>query len=202
MQQLKSPVMLESFVDEIDRARAREYALLATLLSCSPDTKLIGQLVLLRGDTTPLERAHASLGNAASRTSEQSVAREFFDLFVGLGKGQLLPYASHYLTGSLYSRPLSSLRGTLLHLGIERTRPSEPEDHVAILCEVMAGLIVSDLPAQPGGDRAFFQAHLAPWAGRFFADLERTKAADFYASVGSLGRVFIDIEREAYSRSA
>jgi TorA maturation chaperone TorD len=110
-----------------------------------------------------------------------------------------LPYASHYLTGSLYARPLANLREILQHLGIERTAPSEPEDHVAILCEVMAGLIVGDMPVQPGADRTFFETHLAPWVGRFFADLERAKTAEFYASVGSLGQAFIDIECEAYS---
>jgi len=66
----------------------------------------------------------------------QATAREYFDLFAGLGQGALLPYASHYLTGSLYGRPLARLRETFQHLGIERDRGhSEPEDHVAILCE-------------------------------------------------------------------
>ena len=44
-------------VDELDRARAREYALLATLLARSPDTQLIGRLALLQGDATPLGMA-------------------------------------------------------------------------------------------------------------------------------------------------
>jgi TorA maturation chaperone TorD len=148
-------------VDQIDRARAREYALLATLLSRSPDARLIGKLALLMGDATPLGRAHALLGKAAGRSSEQSAAREYFDLFVGLGRGELLPYASHYLTGSLYGRPLASLRETFGGLGIERTAPPEPEDHVSILCEIMAGLIAGEIAAQPGADREFFETHLA-----------------------------------------
>jgi TorA maturation chaperone TorD len=190
-------------VDEIDRARAQEYLLLATLLSRSPDTELIGRLALLTGDATPLGTAHAALGEAAGRTDEATAGREFFDLFAGLGQGELLPYASHYMTGSLYGRPLARLRDTLQRLGIESaTGHSEPEDHIAILCEIMAGLIDGEIAGPAGSDRAFFEEHLAPWIGRFFADLERNQSADFYARVGSLGRAFVGIETEAFAISA
>lgn len=189
-------------VEEIDRARAREYALLATLLSHSPDAEMIGHLALLKGDDSPLGRAHASLGEAAGRVDEESAAREYFDLFAGLGQGQLLPYSSHYLTGSLYGRPLARLRELFRHFGIERARPSEPEDHIAILCEIMAGLIGGEFATAPGADREFFEAQLAPWATRFFVDLEHAKSADFYARVGSLGRAFMDIEAKAYTFAA
>jgi TorA maturation chaperone TorD len=201
MQEPIPSVTAERIVDEIDRARAREYALLATLLSRSPDAAMIGRLASLRGDASPLGMAHTALGEAAARTSEESAARQYFDLFTGLGKGLLLPYASHYRSGSLYGRPLARLRETLQHLGIERARASEPEDHVAILCEIMTGLIGGDIVGAADADREFFEKHLAPWAGRFFADLDKAKSADFYACVGSLGRVFMDIEIEAYSLS-
>jgi TorA maturation chaperone TorD len=124
-------------------------------------------------------------------------------LFAGLGQGALLPYASHYLTGSLYGRPLARLRETFGRLGIERDRGhSEPEDHVAILCEIMASLIGGDLAVPPGADREFFEKHLARWIRRFFVDLENVKSADFYARVGSLGRTFVDVETEAFALSA
>jgi TorA maturation chaperone TorD len=190
-------------VDEIDRARAREYALLAILLSRSPNTEMIGRLALLGGDATRLGTAHAGLGEAAARTDEARVGREFFDLFAGLGQGELLPYASHYLTGSLYGRPLARLREAFQGLGIERkTGHSEPEDHVAVLCEIMAGVVGGDIACPAGSDRVFFDEYLAPWIERFFADLERAQSADFYARVGSLGRVFVRIEREAFALSA
>jgi len=188
-------------VDEIDRARAQEYALLATLLSRSPDTELISRLALLDGDPSPIGAAHTALGEAASRTSEEDAEREYLDLFVGLGRGLLLPYASHYLTGTLYGRPLARLRQTLQLLGIEKAEGrSEPEDHAAILCEIMASLVGGPFSGPAGADREFFEQHLAPWIGRFFVDLEEANSAYFYARVGSLGRVFVDIEREAFAR--
>jgi hypothetical protein len=34
---------------------------------------------------------------------------------------------------------------------------------------------------------------------RFFSDLEQAEAADFYRRVGTLGRVFMTIERQAFA---
>jgi TorA maturation chaperone TorD len=200
MQESTSHMSSRRVVDAIDHARAQEYALLSILLSRSPDIQMIGRLALLRGDASPLGTAHTALGEAASRATEQSAGREYFNLFAGLGKSPLLPYASHYLTDSLYGRPLGRLRETLQRLGIEGAAGnSEPEDHAAIICEVMAGLVGGEIAGPVGADRDFFEKHLAPWIRRFFADLEKAEAADFYARVGLLGRTFVDIETEAFA---
>jgi TorA maturation chaperone TorD len=203
MQGSTSHISSKRVVDEIDLARAQEYALLATLLSRSPDSEMIGRLALLDGDASPLGVAHRALAEAAGRANEESARREYFDLFGGLGQGLLLPYSSHYLTGSLYGRPLARLRETLQHLGIERAAGhSEPEDHVAILFEIMAGLIGGRIEAPAGADREFFASHLAPWIRRFFVDLEHAESVDFYARLGFLGRTFVDVETEAFALSA
>jgi TorA maturation chaperone TorD len=190
-------------VDEVDAARAQEYALLSALLARAPDAALLERLAALRGDATPIGLAHAALAEAASRTDVERVEREYFDLFIGLGRGELLPYASYYLTGFLHERPLARLRQSLAKLGIERVAgQAEPEDHVAILCEIMAGLVSRRFPAPANADRELFEQHLVPWIGRFFADLERAEAADFYRGVGMLGRVFIEIESDAFALPA
>jgi TorA maturation chaperone TorD len=147
--------------------------------------------------------AHAALGEAASGTDVEQAGREYFDLFVGLGRGELLPYASYYLTGFLYERPLARLRADLQRLGIERqSGQSEPEDHAAILCEIMAGISGGHLAAPGGADQEIFETHVAPWIGRFFADLERAERAPFYARVGTLGRTFMEIETAAFALPA
>jgi TorA maturation chaperone TorD len=188
-------------VDEIDVARAQEYALLSTVLARAPDQSLLERLADLRSDgATVLGRAHQTVAQAASRTSAADVEREYFNLFIGVGRGELLPYGSYYLTGFLHERPLARLRADLSRLGIERMScQTEPEDHAAILCEVMAGLVGRRFPAPPLVDRELFERHLSPWIGRFFADLEQAEAADFYRRVGTLGRTFIDIETEAFA---
>jgi TorA maturation chaperone TorD len=203
MQESTSQISSRRIVDEIDHARAQEYALLSILLSGSPDIQMIGRLASLRGDASPLGTAHTALGEAASRATEESAGREYFNLFAGLGKSPLLPYASHYLTDSLYGRPLGRLRETLQQLGIESAPGnSEPEDHAAILCEVMAGLISGDIAGPVDADRDFFEKHLATWIGRFFVDLEKAESADFYARVGLLGRTFVEIEKEGFALSS
>jgi TorA maturation chaperone TorD len=200
VKETKSYPFSERGVDEIDAARAREYALLATLLARSPDSRLISRLALLMGDASPIGVAHTALGEAAGRANEDKVAREYFDLFVGVGGGLLLPYSSHYLTGGLYGRPLVRVRDALQRLGIEKApERSEPEDHAAFLCEIMAGLVGGGIAAQAGADRDFFEEHLLPWIRRFFVDLEHAESADFYASVGALGRTFVDVETEAFA---
>jgi TorA maturation chaperone TorD len=186
-------------VDETDHARAAEYALLAALLSHSPDADMIEQVARLSGDATQLGAAHAVLGSAAATMNPERIEREYFDLFVGLGRGELFPYASYYLTGYLHGRPLARIRETLKQIGLERTEgQSEPEDHVAVIFEVMAGLAGGRIIAPDGTDRTIFENHLKPWAGRFFSDLEHAESATFYKSVGSLGRIFMEIETEAF----
>jgi TorA maturation chaperone TorD len=187
-------------LDNVDAARAQEYALLATLLARAPDQALLDRLACLRGDASMLGLAHVALAEAAGAATAERVEREFFDLFIGVGRGELLPYGSYYLTGFLNERPLARLRERLARLGIERAAGQvEPEDHAAILCEVMSGLVSRRLPAPANADRELFEQNMSPWIGRFFADLERAEAADFYARIGRLGQVFMEIEREAFA---
>jgi TorA maturation chaperone TorD len=186
-------------VDETDLARAQEYSLLSALLLRSPDAQMLGRLSRLRGDSSPLGLAHTALGEAAAQTDAQRAAREYFTLFVGLGRGELLPYASYYLTGFLQGRPLASLRQALQRIGIERLDgQAEPEDHAAILLEIMAGLAGGAIPAPAGTDHQIFDEHLAPWMARFFSDLQQAASAGFYASVGMLGRTFMEIETQGF----
>jgi TorA maturation chaperone TorD len=191
-------------IDDVDAARAQEYALLATLLGGAPDRDLLAGLARLKGDASPLGLAHARLAEIAGTADAMQVEREYFDLFVGVGRGEVLPYGSYYLTGFLHERPLARVRGDLADLGVTRAEDEcEPEDHIAILCEVMAGLAGGKF-TNAGNDRRgvekqFFDKHLAPWARRFFADLERAEAADFYRAVAAVGATFIDIETEAFA---
>jgi TorA maturation chaperone TorD len=185
---------------EIDIARAQEYALLAALLLRVPDDQLLERLACLPGDETPLGVAHRSLAQAATLESHDTLVRDYFRLFIGVGRGEILPFASYYLTGFLQSRPLAILRDDLGRLGLQRADSHhDPEDHIGTLCEVMSNLVSDRERFSLADERRFFERHLSPWAIRFFTDLETVKNARFYAAVGTLGRVFTNIEAEAFA---
>lgn len=183
-----------------DVLRARFYELIALLLAMPPGAHLLDRVARLDGDDTELGNALADLSAAAALTTPEQLAREYHDLFIGVTRGEVVPFASYYMTGSLQGPVLADLRGELAGLGIaRRAGVVEPEDAIASICEAMRALIEgafgppADLPAQ----KRFFDRYLEPWAGRFFADLEGARAARFYRPLGTLGRCFIAIETEA-----
>ena len=188
-------------VDDLDRARSDEYALLASLLLAPPDDDLLARLSRLtdNGDT-PLGSAHLALARAAASSSADVVRREYSDLFIGVGRGELLPYASYYLTGFLNERPLARLRGDMMRLGLKRAEGhSDPEDHLGTLLEIMSGMAGNRFVVSSGDEQDFFERHIAPWAGRFFADLEAAKTAGFYRAIGAVGKLFMDVEIAAFA---
>jgi TorA maturation chaperone TorD len=190
-------------LDEIDHARRREYLLLGSLLRQAPAAALLADIGRLQGDPSALGLLHMSLAEAADETTAEIESREFFRLFVGVGRGELLPYASYYLTGFLHERPLARVREDLARIGVERAEGLyEPEDHLGILCEVMAGLIGGEFPGGDEEQKAFFSRHIRPWATRLWADLDACAKTPFYKAAARVGATFTDIETEAFALPA
>lgn len=197
-------VNMDAVRDE-DRLRADFYNFLGLVLAGPPDGMLLDQIAGLTGDETALGQAIAAMSRVAQVTRPEAAEREFTTLFIGLGRGELLPYASYYLTGFLNEKPLAQLRQDMAANGITRApNVYEPEDNIASLMEMMAGLIVGRFgtPAALDTQKTFWSRHVGPWAGHFFTDLEAAESSVLYASVGTAGRVFMDIEREAFRMTA
>ena len=194
-------VVTEYVIDPEDQARADLYNFLGVLLAKPADNDLLRQIAALSGDDTPLGTTLKTLAKLASVTSEQDAEREFNALFIGLGRGELLPYASHYLTGFLNEKPLANLRQEMAERRIQRAEgKKEPEDNIASLMEIMGGLIVGRFGkvTSVADQKSFFNAHVGPWAVHFFSDLEASRTSVLYSAVGSLGRQFMEIEAEAF----
>lgn len=182
---------------EEQRYRAGAYGLLASLLRTPPGVEVLSQAVALPARAEGKDEMTVSismLGLAARTTTESAVNDEYHALFIGLGRGELVPYGSWYLTGFLMEKPLSLLRDDLVALGFERSAQTrEPEDHVAALCEVMALLIAEGRSLER--QSRFFETHMSPWIGRFFQDLSTADNAVFYRAVGRFGSAFTNLEQ-------
>jgi TorA maturation chaperone TorD len=188
-----------------DAARAELYALLGTLLAGPPDEsvlELLQEIDAGEPDTTPMTATWQALQVAAGGTDPEQLADEYFNLFIGLGRGELVPYASFYIHGFLMEKVLASLRKELRTLGFELQEGiSEPEDHVAALCEIM-GMIITESGLSLKEQSAFFQTYIASWMGAFFAELGGAESADFYRAVARLGQQFLEIESQYLSMQA
>ena len=188
-------------IDDTDRMRAGIYRLLARLLARPADVDLIALVAGLGGDRSEMGQAIAALAKAAGDATPEAVQDEYDEVFIGVGRGLLVPYASYYLTGFLNDKPLARLRIDMERLGIARAENVvEPEDHVAALLEMMAGLIEGGfaVPASEDDQAAFFDAHVVSWMPHFFADLEKLPQARFHGPVGRVGRLFVEIEKAAF----
>jgi TorA maturation chaperone TorD len=192
-------------IAEEDRLRADLYNYLGLMLANPADQMLLEQTAGLSGDDSELGKGIMTLAKMARITKPKTVESEFNKLFIGLGRGELLPYASYYLTGFLNEKPLAILRQDMTARGLARADTVfEPEDNIASLMEMMGALIVGRFgpPASLADQKTFFNRHIAPWASLFFSDLEAAKNSVFYASVGTVGRAFMEIEAEAFRLSA
>ena len=177
------------------------YEFLASLLRGEPGDDLIGHVAGLHGDSSPIGSASAVLATLAGKLANDEIRDEYMRLFIGVGRGEILPYASYYLTGFLNDKPLAKLRNEMQTMGIERAEGvKDPEDHIASLFDMMAGLIRGsfDAPNDLAAQAKFFKTHIDSWAPLLMQDIEAAKSAIFYAPVGTIGRAFLQIESEAF----
>ncbi|SDI30591.1 chaperone TorD involved in molybdoenzyme TorA maturation [Ferrimonas sediminum] len=187
-------------VSEIQQFRADIYQLLAGLLRDAPSQDLLdflGNLEVNSDDDGEMVKAWSSLKLAAQTYSVETVTQEYTDLFIGLGHGEVIPYASWYMTGTLMDTQLVQLRQDLVRLGFAREDAvKEPEDHIAALCEVMSVLLLEN-PQHV--QLSFWQKHLKPWADRLWSDLANAQGAAFYAAVAHLAEQFFIQEKDEFA---
>ena len=192
-------------IEAEQRYRASAWALLAALLRATPDQALLDHVGTLspEGDEEldELGRAMAALAGAAPGSDLARLEEEFNELFIGVGRGEVVPYGSWYLTGFLMEKPLSDLRGDLRALGFERNENvREPEDHAAAIFEVFSVMIIDGFSLQQ--QQVFFRNHMQPWMERFFDDLGKARSAEFYRHVAQFGAAFLQLETAYLSMSS
>jgi TorA maturation chaperone TorD len=194
----------ESSLSDEDRARADLYALLARLFYGGPDRALLDNLArhedLFGTDDVPLGRAWRALARAARDADPEALRLEYDSLFVGVGKAQVTPYCSHYLTPTGRERIVVALRDELRQWGLARAGGShEPEDHVAVLCEVMRHLVSLGVDDHAiGGQKQFFMRYISRAYIQLTDEILNAAATQFYKDVARVMRVFFDIESQSF----
>jgi len=183
-----------------DAVRANTYALLGALLAGPPRREHLDLLASMDIPSSDgLGAAWDALRRAAEYADVEAVDDEYHDLFIGVGRGELIPYGSWYLTGFVMDKPLAVLRSDLAALGFERQdEVKEPEDHAAALLETMA-LLATSPEHRIDVQRRFFDRHVATWMRTFFADLQHADSARFYRAVGQFGDQFMAFETQYLS---
>ena len=189
-------------IDTEDQLRADMYSFLASLLRTEPNAELVNQLTNLESDDSPIGKSIKTLSKLASSMDLPTIRDEYVRIFVGVGRGEILPFASYYLTGFLKDKPLAKLRNDMKEIGIELAENvKEPEDHIASLFDMMSGLILGKFNKKfsISEQKDFFNKHLGPWVDLLMRDIESSKIAVFYSPIGTIGREFIEIERSSFS---
>jgi len=189
-------------IEHEDVLRAQVYRLIARFLSSPPGQPDLDAAAALQGDETAIGHAISTFAHIAGRSQVSEIAAEYDTLFIGLPRGELIPYGSYYLTGFLHEKPLAKLRQDMARLGIERDPAiHEPEDHIASIMEIMAGLIDGSFgaPASIAEQKRFFETHIGCWAPYFFRDLQQAKSSILYSALGAVGGTFLEIEEGAFA---
>ena len=191
-----------NIINNEDQLRADMYSFLANLLRAEPSEELVNQLTKLESDESPIGKSIKTLSKLASSLDLPTIRDEYVRIFIGVGRGEILPFASYYLTGFLKDKPLAKLRNDMKEIGIQLAENvKEPEDHIASLFDMMSGLILGKFSKKfsIGEQKDFFNKHLAPWVDLLMRDIESSRIAVFYSPIGTIGREFMEIERSSFS---
>jgi TorA maturation chaperone TorD len=197
-----APLKFETPNQGEETARADLYGLLSTLFYAPPSQALLDTIASANAmGEGVLEQAWAELVDTCKTAKAETVREEYDELFIGVGKPEVMLYGSWYLSGFLMEKPLAALRADLNLLGLERPETvMESEDHIAALCEVMRYLIASDdiVQANLATQKRFFAAHLQPWVLPLFTAVEGHRNVCFYGPVARLARAFFEVEMQAF----
>ena len=178
--------------------RTEIYLVLSALFRSAPSEEMIEFLTSLEVEPSEsaMQKAWIALQQAAKNSNREALEDEYQDLFIGIGRGEVMPFGSWHMTGAMMEKPLAEIRHDLELLGFERDENvKEPEDHIAALCEVMSMLTGEEEDLQ----QAVFNKHIAPWFNSFTQQLENAESASFYKPAAQLCEAFLTLEQVRFS---
>ena len=157
-----------------------------------------------------LESAWGAFAAAVAREPLDAIRAAYDDTFISVGEAPVSFHASVYLTGFANERPLAEVRRWLAEQGIQSDRAGLlTEDHLGLLCEAMAWLIIGngEDDSGPTGARVrgsdeqqqhLFRNYISPVCDDFCHRLSETPGAGIYRELGHLFAAFCAVERQAF----
>ena len=203
-----------------DLARARWYGFFARWLLGPPDEEALRHVAAAEGpeeaQAGELAAAWDAFRAAALAATPEALRLAYDDTFISTGNAPVSLHASVYLSGFANEWPLVEVRRWLAGLGVERNGAGLlTEDHLGLLCEVMAWLIVERDARPPEADpgrgktaranglgqppqQFLFRRFLAPVYEDFARRLANAPDAGAYRELGQVFEAFMAIERLAF----
>jgi TorA maturation chaperone TorD len=208
-------------LDAEEQARANFYALLARLFYAPPDDRFLRNIATsdddeqpsgtagsldtagtiepaVSPDATSLDTTWRNLVSAAASADQAEVADEYNSLFVGSGRSDISLYVGAYTARSSVDTKLVALREFLTAHGIQRQAAvHEPEDHLAMLFEVMRYLI-NQQPENIEEQKFFFDSFV--WSGgtALCNAITMHAGASFFTHVAAFAKSFLLVEHDAF----
>jgi TorA maturation chaperone TorD len=196
-----APLQFAPTLPPEEAARANFYALLARLFYAPPDAALLRSLAAadeLDAEDDGIALAWRDLAEAAADADPEAVREEYETVFVGVGKAPITLYTSAYSLRYTNDAPLAQLRDQLSALGLaRRSESSEPEDHIAAICEVMRYLIAED-KADLEKQKQFFERWLWPAVQPLCDAINKSELTSHYRPVAKFARAFLELEHSAF----
>ncbi len=204
---------------ELADLRQKYYGLFVKLFWKEPDSEFL--LSMLEG-IAEREAGAAKLSQLMAegwksirlyleKNNAEEVEYEFVQLFLGPHKPDILPYESHYLTGSVFQAPLAAVRGFMKEVGLKKKEGElpEPEDTLGFELEIMNWLISKQIDTEDTETEVrwlelqarFLKNHLLIWGPACAQELESAPHADFYKGAGKLLQGFFELEKQLFHDS-
>ncbi len=189
---LSENVITTESISDLDAERSSIYALLSAIFAAPAKQNLIDIINNCNIETTSWQ----TFKNNFITAELESLDDEYHRLFIGLGTGELLPYYSHYLTGTLMGKPLSDLKDDFHLMGLKsQLTQTEPTDHIAGIFEIMR-ISITKLSLSTEQQKIFFEKNILPWVNDFFTDLINMKNIQHYHLAAKFGKWFMKVEQQ------
>ncbi len=201
MSEAATPMHFAPTLPPEEVARANFYALLARLFYAPPDGPLLSTLAgsgELDAEGGMIAEAWHALTQAAAHETSETAREEYDTAFIGVGKSPVTLYTSAYSMRYTNEVPLAALRAELAKLRIaRREQASEPEDHIAALCEVMR-LLIEVKKSTLEEQKRFFETWIWPSVEPLCDAIAKSGTTRFYKSVGQFLLALCTIEHSAF----